>query len=269
MGAMLRGWRERRRLSQLDLAGRAEVSARHVSFVETGRARPTSAMILRLSEQLDVPLRDRNALLLAGGFAPAYPEHGLADPPMSAVSAAVTAVLDAHEPYPAVVVDRHWDLVAGNDAVALLTDGCAPDLLEPPANVLRLSLHPAGMAPRIANLGQWRAHLLDRLERQAAHVGDPALGDLLAELRGYPGDEDARRADTGGLLVPLRYRTPAGELALFSTTTVFGTPLDVTVSELAIEAFYPADEDAARLLRALAGARPGAADRDAPGQNTV
>ncbi len=250
VGALLRGWRERRRLSQLDLSLQARVSTRHLSYIETGRSQPTSAMILHLAEELDVPLRQRNAMLLAGGYAPAYPEHELGAPPMAAVSAAIDAVLDGHLPYPAVVVDRHWEMVAGNEAIGLLTAGCAAFLLEPPVNVLRLSLHPEGMAPRIANLDEWRAHLLQRLDHQANATGDPALHALHAELASYPGDGTGHRAaPASSIVVPLRFRTAGAELAFFSTTTVFGTALDVTVAELAIEAFYPADRDTAEALR--------------------
>ena len=163
VGVLLRHWREQRRLSQLDLATRTEVSARHVSFVETGRSKPTRAMLLKLCEQLDIPLRERNSVLLAGGFAPVYPEHQLDALPMAAISDAIGKILHAQLPYPALVVDRHWTMVDGNEAVAMFTNGCAAHLLEPPVNVLRLSLHPEGVAPRILNLGQWRAHILDRL----------------------------------------------------------------------------------------------------------
>jgi len=255
VGALLRSWRERRRLTQLDLALAADVSTRHLSYVETGKSRPTSSMILHLSDQLEIPLRERNALLLAGGYAPAYPQDALDAPSLSAVNDAINSVLEGHQPYPAVVVDRHWEMVAGNAAIAVLTAGAAEHLLEPPVNVLRLSLHPDGMAPRIANLAQWRGHLLQRLAHQAQTTGDEELGRLYAELAGYPwGDEPAPHAvGAGAIVVPLRYRTSEGELALFSTTTVFGTPLDVTVSELAIEAFYPADTANAEALRRAAG----------------
>lgn len=239
VGTLIRRWRERRRLTQLGLSVQAQVSARHLSFVETGRSRPTSEMILHLSEQLDVPLRERNMLLLAGGYAPAYPQHALTAPPMSAISTAINTVLAAHQPMPAVVVDRHWELVAANDAIDLLTVDAATHLLEPPVNVLRLSLHPDGMAPRIANLGQWRAHLLGRLQRQIAATDDDQLCQLLEELNAYPGGEATAEYDADAIIVPLRYRTPGGELSLFSTTTVFGTPLDVTVAELAIDPSTP------------------------------
>lgn len=245
----MRSWRKRRRLSQLDLAVAADVSSRHLSFIETGRSRPSSQMLIHLSEHLDIPLRERNALLLAGGFAPAYPEYGLDAPPMAAVHEAIERVLAAHQPYPAVVVDRHWEMVAANPAIAVLVAGCAAHLLEPPVNMLRLSLHPDGMAPWITNLAAWRAHLLTRLARDADTTGDAVLVDLLRELESYPGGTAGEPAPT--LVVPLRFRHGDTELALFSTTTVFGTPLDVTVSELAIEAFYPEDAATAAALRSL------------------
>jgi transcriptional regulator with XRE-family HTH domain len=250
VGKLLRSWRERRMLTQLELALRAEVSARHLSFVETGRSRPTSEMILRLAQQLDVPLRERNVLLLSGGYAPAFPVSGLADPPMRAVNEAIEQVLQAHQPYPAVVIDGRWELVAANAATDLLTSGAAAGLLEPPVNVLRLSLHPDGLAPRIVNLAEWRAHLLDRLNRDIEATAAPALVALRAELAGYPCPPLRTRPDTRAILVPLQLRTEAAELSLFSTTTVFGTPRDVTLSELAIESFYPADAATTAYLRA-------------------
>lgn len=253
VGTLLRGWRERRRLTQLDLALAAEVSTRHLSYVETGRSRPTSSMILHLSDRLEVPLRERNAMLLAAGFAPAFPEHELNAPPMAAVNYAINSVLEGHLPYPAVVVDRHWEMVAANAAIDQLITGAAAHLLEPPVNVLRLSLHPEGMAPRIINLAQWRSHILHRLAHQVETTGDAALMDLHRELQGYPGDDDGDHDDAAhapaAIVVPLRYRAPGGELSFFSTTTVFGTPLDVTVAELAIEAFYPADSQTAEALK--------------------
>src|SRR5437588_1436296 len=220
-GDLIREWRQRRRLSQLDLAIAANVSSRHLSFVETGRSRPTSEMILHLAEHLEVPLRDRNALLLAGGFAPAYPERGLAEPELQAVRTALKRVLDGHEPYPAAVVNRWWELVDANAGIALFTAGVSPELLEPPVNVLRLSLHPDGMAPRIMNLPEWRAHLLTRLHRQAEAAGDERLRALHDELGGYPGDE-APRPDRTEVVVPLRYRADHAELSFLSITAVVG-----------------------------------------------
>jgi transcriptional regulator with XRE-family HTH domain len=248
-GELLREWRQRRRLSQLDLAIAANVSSRHLSFIETGRARPTSEMILRLAEHLDVPLRGRNVLLLAGGYAPAYRERALTDPELNSVTAALKQVLDGHRPYPAAVVNRWWELVDANDAIALFTRHIAPELLKPPVNVLRLSLHPDGMAPRIANLPEWRAHLLARLHRQAEATGDPRLIALHQELAAYPGGGQDRQPPPPGVVVPLRYRTDQGELSFISMTAVVGTPLDITVEELAIESFYPADEATAVALR--------------------
>jgi transcriptional regulator with XRE-family HTH domain len=252
VGELLRQWRERRRLSQLDLALQTEISTRHLSFVETGRSRPSREMILRLAEQLDLPLRERNHLLLAAGYAPVYGETALEAPPMAAVREAVRQVLAAHEPYPAVVVDRAWHLVEANASVALFTAGVAPDLLAPPANVLRATLHPAGLAPRIVNLGEWRAHLLGRLRRQAALTADPYLADLYDELRAYPCDEPEPEIELPGpgeIVVPLRVRHGDQELSFFSTVATFGTPLDITVAELALELFFPADDATAEALR--------------------
>jgi transcriptional regulator with XRE-family HTH domain len=251
VGKLLRGWRERRRLSQLDLALRSGVSARHLSFVETGRSRPTSEMILRLAQQLNVPLRERNLLLLSGGYAPAYPAHRLADPPMSAVHHAIEHVLRAHQPFPAVVIDARWELVAANDAVPLLMEGAAAELLEPPVNVLRLSLHPAGMAPRIVNLGEWRAHLLDRLGHEIESTAATELIALRDELLTYPGPSPAPRPDSRTILVPLQLRVRDTVISLFSTTTVFGTPRDVTLSELAIESFYSGDAQTAAFFEGM------------------
>jgi transcriptional regulator with XRE-family HTH domain len=257
VGALLREWRRRRRLSQLDLALEAGVSARHLSFLETGRSRPSAEMVLHLADQLEVPLRDRNQLLLAAGHAPVYGQRGLEEPEMGPVREMIERVLSGHEPYPAVVVDRHWGMVAGNHAVALLTEGVAPHLLEPPVNVLRATLHPDGMAPRIENLPEWRAHLLERLGRQAVVSGDPALAALHEELASYPGGPPAAPHDpaAGEIAVPLRVRTGERVLAFISTLTTFGTAVDVTVSELSIESFFPADPDTADALREqIAGA---------------
>jgi len=250
VGELLREWRLRRRLSQLGLAGEAGVSARHLSFVETGRARPSREMVLHLAEQLEVPLRERNDLLLAAGFAPVYGRRTLDDPDMSAVRRAVDLVLAAYEPYPAVVVDRQWQLVAGNHGVELLVDGVAAELLAPPANVLRLSLHPDGLAPRILNLSQWRRHVLHRLDREAHLSGDPQLRALHAELAALPGGTD--RAVPDGIAVPLRLRAGDDVLSFLSTVTTFGTAVDLTAAELSIEAFLPADPRTADVLRSLA-----------------
>jgi transcriptional regulator with XRE-family HTH domain len=250
VGELLREWRERRRLSQLDLSIQADISTRHLSFVETGRSRPTPAMILRLTEHLNVPLRERNQLLLAGGYAPAYPQHGLDEPELASVRAALRQVLAGHEPNPAVVVNRWWEMVDSNAAIGALVGGCAAELLVPPVNVLRLSLHPDGMAPRIINLSQWRAHLLGQLRRRAETMADQRLYELHDELAAYPGGV----ADAPGLtdvVLPLRLRHELGELSFFSITAVVGTAADVTVEELAIEAFYAADTQTADLLRRL------------------
>ena len=255
VGTLLRDWRQRRRLSQLDLANEAAVSARHLSFVETGRSRPSPELVMHLAEHLDVPLRERNALLLAAGYAPRYAQTPLDAAEMAPVRDALEVILAGHQPFPAIVVDRHWNLVTANDAaMTLLTDGIAPDLLEPPVNVLRVSLHPDGMAPRIVNFGPWAAHLVDRMRREAEATGDPVLGELHAELCGYPGVAGSASAHetVGELFMPLVLRMPDGsELSFFSTVATFGTARDVTVEELSIESFFPADEATAAALRAL------------------
>ncbi len=255
-GALLKEWRSRRRLSQLDLACEAGISTRHLSFIETGRSQPSREMILHLAGSLDVPLRERNDLLLAAGYAPVYPARPLEDAALSAARQAVNLVLTGHELLPALAVDRHWNLIAANRAVAPLLAGAAPELVAPPINVMRLSLHPRGLAARIVNLPEWRAHLLERLRRQASATADPALSELLAELRGYSAATPECAAGPGvdsSIVVPLHLATEAGALRLLSTTTVFGTPLDVTVSEIAIESFFPADEESAAALRRLTG----------------
>jgi transcriptional regulator with XRE-family HTH domain len=255
VGPLLKDWRRRRRLSQLDLALEAGVSARHVSFVETGRSRPSPDMLLNLAERLEVPLRERNRLLLAAGYAPVFEQHALDDPEMAPVREAIRLVLDGHEPYPALVVDGAWEMLAANRAVALLTEGVAQDLLAPPLNVLRVSLHPDGIAPRIVNLGEWRAHVFQRLERQIAMSGNPALAGLLDELRSYPGP-DAARSARHDIAVPLRVASPAGELAFISTVATFGTAVEITASELSIESFFPADERTAETVRSYVEALP-------------
>lgn len=252
VGELLRDWRRRRRLSQLELALRADISTRHLSFLETGRSTPSREMVLQLADNMDLTLRERNRLLLAAGYAPVYPETSLDAPAMAAVRAAIRQVLTGHEPYPAVVVDRAWNLVDANASLSVLTDLVAPWLLAPPANVLRASLHPDGLAPHIVNLGEWRAHLLHRLSGQVESSGDPALAELEEELRGYPGGESTLAEQfPNGIVVPIRVRRNDRILNLFTTVATFGTPLDVTISELSIESFYPADEATARELRDL------------------
>lgn len=253
MGTLLRDWRRRRRLSQLELSLQADVSTRHLSFVETGRSRPSREMILHLSEQLEVPLRERNVLLLAAGLAPAYTAHRLEDPPMSPVRGAIELILTGYEPHPAVVVDRSWNLVAANRSVAILTDGAAPHLLAPPVNVLRLSMHPDGIAPRISNLAQWRSHVLHRLAHDAQLSADPALTELHLELSALPGGLDPS-PPPNGIAVPLRLRHGNTELALLSTVTTFGSALDLTAAELSIEAFLPADVHTTQALRVISDA---------------
>jgi transcriptional regulator with XRE-family HTH domain len=254
VGGLLRAWRQQRRLSQLDLAVEAEVSPRHLSFVETGRSRPSRELLLHLAEHLDVPLRERNGLLLAAGYAPVYPQTSLDAPEMAPVREALDKILTGHEPFPAVVVDRRWNLVSANGpAMAILTEGVAPELLAPPVNALRVSLHPDGLAPRILNLPEYSSHLLARLHRQAAVSADPDLIALADELRRYPGvtADASPGADAADLLfVPLVLRVGDRELTFFSTLATFGTALDITLSELAIESFFPADDTTAAVLRA-------------------
>ena len=257
-GVHLRHWRTQRRLSQLDLAQEAEVSTRHLSYVETGRAAPSREMVLRLAERLDVPLLERNALLVAAGFAPMYRHSSLDDPAMAAARRAVDLVLKGHEPYPALAVDRHWNLVAHNAVVPLLMEGASPELLQAPINVLRLSLHPHGLASRIANYAQWRSHLLERLQQQIAATGDAVLRALHDELEAFPApaishDQPAIDMALSAVAVPFQLLTPNGVLSFISTTTIFGTPVDVTLQELAVESFFPADERTAGALMALAG----------------
>lgn len=258
LGDLLRNWRQRRRASQLELALDAGISARHLSFVETGRSQPSRAVVLRLAEQLGVPLRERNRLLLAAGYAPVFAARPLDHPALAPARRAVERVLSGHEPYPALAVDRHWTLISANRALAPLLEGVAPRLLEPPVNVLRLGLHPEGLAPRILNFREWRGHLLARLQQQLDVTGDAVIAALIEELRGYPGavgeppggrEDLGSREDLGGIAVPLRLRAGATELAFISTTTVFGTPLDLTLAELAIEAFFPADSATAQALQ--------------------
>ncbi|MFJ9697364.1 helix-turn-helix domain-containing protein [Kitasatospora sp. NPDC101183] len=252
VGPLLRGWRERRHLSQLELALRADSSARHLSFVENGRSRPSRELLLRLAEQLDVPVRERNALLLAAGYAPHYAETPLDDPSMDALRDGVEQLLAAHDPYPALVVDGAFRVLAANRASALLLEGVAPHLLEPPPNAIRLALHPDGLAPRIVNHGQWRRHLLERMERQLELVRSETLRRLYEEALGYPepeGDDPAEATGPSPFALPLRIRHDGLVLSFLSAISTFNTPLDVTVSELAIETFLPADDRTARYLR--------------------
>ncbi|HEU6442694.1 MAG TPA: helix-turn-helix transcriptional regulator [Microvirga sp.] len=263
-GDYLREWRQRRRMSQLDLALEAEISTRHLSFLETGRSQPSREMVQLLAEKLDMPLRERNVMLASAGFAPVYSERSLDDPAMQSMREAIDLVLRGHEPYPALAVDRHWSLVAANGALLSLVQGVEPALLKPPVNVLRLSVHPAGLARRIVNFSEWRDHLIARLHHQVNVTGDAVLSALIEELRAYPIPDAARRSaasrkDHAGIFVPLQLMTEEGVLTFFSTTTIFGTPVDVTLSELAIEAFFPADSETADTLRRMAGKRQPAA----------
>lgn len=257
VGALIRDWRQMRHLSQLDLALEAEISQKHLSFVESGRSQPSRDMVLRLAEHLAVPLRERNVLLLAAGFAPVYGETSLDAPALATARTAIETILTGHEPYPALAVNRHWQMLAANKAVApLLGTVSEAALLKPPVNVLRLSLHPGGLAPSIDNLAEWRDHLLARLRHQARASADPILADLLAELSAYPAPQASPTPASNGhepaIVVPLRLRTDHGLLSLISTTTVFGTPLDITLQELALETFFPGDAQTAQLLGQIA-----------------
>jgi transcriptional regulator with XRE-family HTH domain len=253
VGDLLRGWRQRRRLSQLELSAEADVSTRHLSFVETGRSRPSRELVLHLADHLDVPLRERNSLLLAAGYAPSYRERSLETDELEPVRQALDKILRGHEPFPAVVVDRRWDIVAANQPLlALVAPVVSPHLLEPPANALRITLHPDGLAPYIRNLGEYADHLLARLDRQAAVLGSDDLAGLADELRSYPDipTEPVGHGDIADrLFAPLVLQLPDGpRLTFFSTIATFGTALDVTVAELAIEQFFPADASTAAAL---------------------
>jgi transcriptional regulator with XRE-family HTH domain len=252
VGDHLRAWRQRRRLSQLDLALDAEISTRHLSFLETGRAQPSREMVLHLADQLEIPLRERNVILVAAGFAPIFPERRLDDPALAAARRAVDVILKGHEPYPALVVDLRWNLVAMNAAVPQLLEGVDPALLADAVNVMRLALHPKGLAPRIANLAEWRRHLLERLGRQVEITADPGLVALVEELSAFPVPPatDRRLEDLGDIAVPLQLMVGERLMSFFSTTTVFGTAVDITLSELTLETFFPADEATAQALRA-------------------
>ena len=259
IGDRLRAWRERRRLSQMEVSLRAEVSARHLSFVETGRARPGRELILRLAEELQIPLRDRNALLVSAGFAPVFQQRPFSDRSFDSVRAILELALETHKPFPAYVIDRHWTVVASNSAIPEMYEGVAPELLRPPINVIRLMLDPRGMASRIVNFTAWRVHLLAQLRRQLSLTADPVLERLLREALAYPGGsaDDGRSADDGhaavdGPAMPLEVATRFGRLSFMGATTVFGTPADVTLEEIALEVLYPADAFTEKTVRALA-----------------
>ena len=272
VGALVREWRERRRLTQLELALEAGISTRHLSFVETGRSKPGRELLLRILGQLQIPFREQNRLLLAAGHAPAFPERSLEDPGLAPVRAALDRILTAHEPNPAVVFDRAWNLVAANSVMFAITEvvDIDPALLEPPVNILRAGLHPRGLAPVIVNLGDWRAHFLSRLERQVAITGDDELAALLAEVAGYPGPESERdsapaRQDSE-ILGPLKVRAPdGGELSFFGMLATFDTPFEVTTSELALELLFPADRTTAEALKELARLRAKSSQQRAAG----
>jgi transcriptional regulator with XRE-family HTH domain len=257
VGQLLRDWRIRRRMSQLDLAHLAGISARHLSFVETGRARPSREMVLHIAEYLDVPLRERNPLLLAAGYAPTYQATDFAAPEMSVVRDAVDRLLAAHEPYPAILIDRRWEVVTANKAAFVLIDNVAPHLVEPPINVLRAALHPEGLAPRIVNLPQWVEHLLGSVRRQVAITGDDGLRELEVELCEYAramGVDPAAAVEAPrAIAIPMRLRTDDGELSFMSMIATFGTALDITLAELTLETFLPADPATAALLSDRAG----------------
>jgi transcriptional regulator with XRE-family HTH domain len=263
IGSLLREWRQRRHLSQLALACDANISARHLSFLETGRSQPSRDMLLLLAERLDIPLRERNSLLVAAGFAPMFPQRPLTDPALEIIRKAIDVVLTGHEPYPAIAVDRHRTLISCNSAVLPLLVGIDPALLCPPMNTLRFTMHPGGLAPRIPNYREWRLHVLAKLGREVDVSGDPVLVELLRELREYPVPDGlvdgkcSRDGDLHSLVLPFQLATDAGVLSFFSTTTVFGTPIEVTLSEIFLECFYPADATTAEALRTMAATREG------------
>lgn len=258
VGELLRGWRERRHWSQLDLACEAEISTRHLSFLETGRAQPSREMILHLAEQLSIPMRERNVLLVAAGYAPMFMERTLADSALNSAKKAIEVILESQKPFPAFAMDRHWNLVVSNGALPEVYEGVAPKLMQAPINALRITLHPEGLAPRIVNLAEWRAHALARLKHQVEITADAGLLDLLGEVLSYPtplmktsASPDAAHA----IMVPFQLETILGRMSFFTTTTVFGSPLEVTLSELALECFYPADAATAEVVRKAAAAR--------------
>lgn len=250
-GRRLCEWRRRRRVSQLRLACDAGISTRHLSFLETGRSLPSREMILHLARWLEIPMREQNLLLVAAGFAPLFPETSLDDPSLEAARQAVDFMLARQKPYPAFAIDRYWNIAASNAVLPEIYTGVAADLLRPPVNALRLSLHPSGLAPRIANLPEWRSRLLSRLQRQIEIAADPALVSLMKEISAYPcpaGDAARESSPDHDFAIPLRLLTPLGLLSFFSTTMVFGAPLDVTLSDLALEFFFPTDAATAKAV---------------------
>jgi transcriptional regulator with XRE-family HTH domain len=252
IGEHLREWRQRRHLSQLDLAVEAEISARHLSFVETGRSAPSREMVLKLAERLGVPLRERNVLLVAAGFAPAFPQRAFDDPALKAAREAINLVLKAHEPNPALAYDRHWNLVSANRMVAPLLEGIPQRLLGQPFNILRLAFHPEALAPRTVNLAEWCGHLLERLHRQCEATADPELIKLYSDLKAFPIPARSGPLPPDQVAIPLKLRHDGEVLSFFSTTMVFGTPVDITLSELALETFFPADDVTAARMRTIA-----------------
>ena len=254
IGEQLRDWRERRRLSQLALALQADVSSRHLSFVETGRAQPGRELILRLAEELDVPLRERNALLVTAGFAPVFEARSFDDPAFDGIRAIVDLTLARHKPFPAYLIDRHWNIVRSNAAVPALYDGVDAALMRPPINVIRMVLHPGGLAPRLRNHATWRSHYLAQLRRQIQMTADPQLELLLREALAYPGPTDSAHAPAVGPAVPLVIETRLGRLSFVGATTVFGSAADVTLEEVALELLHPADAFTESAVRSSAEA---------------
>jgi transcriptional regulator with XRE-family HTH domain len=262
LGNLLRTWRFRRHMTQLDLALQAGISARHLSFVETGRAQPSRGMLLRLAEQLNIPRRERNELFAAAGFAPVFPERALTDATMVAARQAIDLILSGHRPFPAFAIDRHWVLIASNGVLTPLLGAVSPELLKPPVNSLRLTLHPNGLGPQLADYDEWRGHVLEKLRRQIAVSGDAGLIELFNEVKGYqvprpPRTHGKPRAEHGGapFVLPFRLITDSGILSFLTTTTVFGAPLDVTLEEMSIELFYPADAETAGVLTQFTASR--------------
>ncbi len=248
-GGLLRLWRQRRRLSQLELAASAGISTRHLSFVENGRSRPTAEMILRLADHLDVPLRERDRLLLAGGFAPRFERQSLSPASTEVVMRGLRDLLDAHEPYPALLLDSCWDVVDTNQAAARLLVGCDPALLEPPVNALRVSLHPGGLAPRIRNLDAWSDHLLRQVEARASHTHDPRLRELATELAGYVDPAVTPIRPSSAPVLALELETDQGVLRFFTVAAQLETPHDSVLDGLHLETFVPADETTRTALR--------------------